>query len=415
MPYILNKTNGNVLTTVNDATVDLTTNLTFVGRNYSGYGEIFNENFLKLLENFSNTESNAPSKPIQGQLWFNSTTKQLNVSYDGKSFKGIASLRVQPNIPSTNASVTGDIWWDSSNSQLKVFDGTAYRLIGPLTSASSKAYWSSVDEYKSTNVSYPILKAKIGSTPVAVISNYGDSPFPPLESSDLYNNFINIKKGITLPGADVNGSSYNPTTQQGYLFWGTAAESLRTVTASLATRATTATNITVSSTDTNSTFYVTFTGGANGDYAPKTDAGLTYNPSTNLLTTTASAARYADLAERYEADAIYDEGTVLVIGGEKEVTVTATFADTRVVGVVSKNPAYMMNSEAGNDETHPYIALKGRVPCKVMGYVKKGDLIVTSSTPGYGCAASSVFGGAVIGKALKSQSEGFGVIEVLVV
>ena len=63
MPYILNKTNGNVLATVNDAAVDLTTNLTFVGRNYSGYGEIVNENFLKLLENFSSITNNAPSKP----------------------------------------------------------------------------------------------------------------------------------------------------------------------------------------------------------------------------------------------------------------------------------------------------------------------------------------------------------------
>jgi hypothetical protein len=82
---------------------------------------------------------------------------------------------------------------------------------------------------------------------------------------------------------------------------------------------------------------------------------------------------------------------------------------------VSKNPAYLMNKDAGNDETHPAIALKGRVPCKVMGYVKKGDLIVTSSVAGYGCAANSVFGGAIIGKALESQTEGLGVIEILVV
>jgi hypothetical protein len=89
--------------------------------------------------------------------------------------------------------------------------------------------------------------------------------------------------------------------------------------------------------------------------------------------------------------------------------------DTRVAGIVSTNPAFKLNSDAGTDKTHPYIALKGRVPCKVQGYIKKGDLIVTSSTPGYGIAASSVFGGAIIGKALGTQSEGFGIIEVLVV
>jgi hypothetical protein len=72
----------------------------------------------------------------------------------------------------------------------------------------------------------------------------------------------------------------------------------------------------------------------------------------------------------------------------------------------------MMNSDAGNDETHPYIALKGRVPCKVIGPVKKGDLLVTSTHPGYACVGQSVFGGAVIGKALEDKSEGFGVIEV---
>ena len=123
---------------------------------------------------------------------------------------------------------------------------------------------------------------------------------------------------------------------------------------------------------------------------------------------------FADLAERYEADAVYEPGTVLVVGGEKEVTVTSQFADTRVAGIVSKNPAYMMNSKAGNNETHPYIALKGRVPCKVIGPINKGDLLVTSAHPGYACAGQNVFGSAVIGKALEDKSEGFGVIEVKV-
>jgi hypothetical protein len=134
------------------------------------------------------------------------------------------------------------------------------------------------------------------------------------------------------------------------------------------------------------------------------------------LDTTASRARYADLAERYAADAVYEYGTVLVIGGNKEVTVTDKYADTRVAGIVSKNPAYMMNSEAGNDETHPFIALKGRVLCKVVGSINKGDLLVTSVYPGHAASwASHAQEGSVIGKALGTQSEGFGVIEVLVV
>jgi hypothetical protein len=92
MPYILNKTNGNVLTIVQDGDVDNTTSLLFVGKNFSGYGEIINENTLKLLENFSN--STPPSKPIQGQLWFdnNRLNYRLNVCYDGKNFKGISNI-----------------------------------------------------------------------------------------------------------------------------------------------------------------------------------------------------------------------------------------------------------------------------------------------------------------------------------
>jgi hypothetical protein len=83
---------------------------------------------------------------------------------------------------------------------------------------------------------------------------------------------------------------------------------------------------------------------------------------------------------------------------------------------VSKNPAYMMNSDAGTDETHPYIALKGRVPCRVQGRIEKGDLLVTSFHPGYATAwAEGDSPNAVIGKALSGQEKGYGIIEVLVV
>jgi len=411
MPYILNKTNGSVLTTVNDAATDITTNLTFVGRNYSGYGEIVNENLLKLLENFSNTT--APSKPIQGQLWFNNTTQQLNVSYNGKSFKGIANLQIQALQP-TSGVRAGDLWWDSSNKQLKGFDGNNFVLIGPVSPAASKAAWTAVDETRQGGLDSfsTLLKAKIGSAPVAVISNYGDTDFVPVATSDLSENFINVKRGITLPGANASGS----TKDAGYYFWGTAAESLTTVSAANAQRATTATNVTLSASSSDATFYVPFAPGATGDQPLKTDAGITYNPSTNVLSTVASAARYADLAERYAADMLYESGTVVVIGGDKEVTACEERASTAVAGIVSKNPAYMMNSDAGTDETHPYIALKGRVPCKIIGSIKKGDLLVTSARLGHACAKLPTdSSNAVIGKALEDFQGPVGVIEVLVV
>ena len=107
-----------------------------------------------------------------------------------------------------------------------------------------------------------------------------------------------------------------------------------------------------------------------------TDAGTFYGVAT--------AAQYADLAERYATDVPYEEGTVVVFGGEAEITTTIEPGDVSVAGVISTNPAIMMNAEAGNSETHPYVALKGRVPCKVIGPVSKGDLIVTADNePGY--------------------------------
>lgn len=399
MPYILNKTNGNALATVGDASVDITTSLTFVGRNYSGYGEVINENFLKMLENFAN--STEPSKPILGQLWFDSTSenKRLNVCFDGKNFKGIANIRVQTTTP--DSSVKGDLWWDSYNQQLKAYDGSRYQVVGPANSAVAKSSWNSVEEYiqEEETTSYAVLKGLIGTNPAVVVSKEN---FTPLETSDLYANFKQVKRGLTIAGADsVTGSS----TSTGYYFWGTAAESLV---------ATTATNINVTST-TSGIYYVPLVSSTSGRMPVYASSGLTYDASADILYATSVSARFADIAEKYEADAVYDVGTVLIIGGEKEVTVTDQRAHTAVAGIVSKNPSYKMNCDAGPDETHPYIALKGRIPCKIAGNIKKGDMLVTSTRPGYAEAfrpSDNVH--AVIGKALEDFEGSFGVIEVKV-
>ena len=127
-------------------------------------------------------------------------------------------------------------------------------------------------------------------------------------------------------------------------------------------------------------------------------------------------ATYADLAERYEADDVYEPGTVLIFGGDKEVTKTDVHTDYRVAGVVSTNPAYKMNSDAGADDTHPYIALRGRVPCKVMGPVAKGDLMVTSSVKGHAKSVGGTdMGRSVFAKSLTNDpSEGSKIIEVVI-
>ena len=398
MPYILNKTNGDVLTTVQDATIDNTTGLTFVGRNYSGYGEFIEENFVYLLENFAN--ATAPVRKVQGQFWFNSdsTSQRMKVCYDGVSFRDVNNVPVGLNAPGTPS--VGDLWWDPTNNQLKVYTATGWIASSPYGGASSS--WNFDKIRDTTGENHPAIKGLSGYTPMVVFSNTG-TYLPSTTTNISTTAFPVIKAGIILPYADPFTGKSATSTMTGHLIWGTAADSLSSQASFLTPSRST------------STFYIPFAGTITGTQKLYTTSTFSLNLNTGVLNVIASAAQYADLAERYEADAEYEVGTVLVIGGEKEVTVTTTFADTRVAGIVSKNPAYMMNSEAGSDKTHPYIALKGRVPCKVQGYIKKGDLIVTSSTPGYGIAASNVFGGSIIGKALGSQSEGFGVIEVLVV
>lgn len=134
---------------------------------------------------------------------------------------------------------------------------------------------------------------------------------------------------------------------------------------------------------------------------------------------TASAAKYSDLAERYETDGANEAGTIMVFGGEKEITSSTKFAQTKVAGVISTEPAVMMNSDAGSDETHPYIALQGRVPCKVVGKVRKGDIIVTSNYPGVGQSWANEDADprmtAYVGIAIEDKNtEGEGLIEVKV-
>jgi hypothetical protein len=139
------------------------------------------------------------------------------------------------------------------------------------------------------------------------------------------------------------------------------------------------------------------------------------NFSAGVMTGTATQARYADLAERYSADKEYKPGTVVIFGGEQEITQSSKYMDKRVAGVVSTNPAHLMNSEAGNDQTHPPVALQGRVPCRVVGQIQKGDLLVTSSIPGVAIAAEDPKMGSVIGKALENyNNDHIGMIEVVV-
>jgi len=173
--------------------------------------------------------------------------------------------------------------------------------------------------------------------------------------------------------------------------------------------ATEATNVTVTANNTaNETVYLTFVDGATGTQGIETDTGLSYNPSTNVLSTTASAAQYADVAERFEADAPMEIGSVVEVGGSAEITEATSDLSEDVFGVISDKPAYMMNAGAGDNTTHPFVAMTGRTPVRVIGEVTKGQRLVTSSTKG--CARAVAQGESispfnVIGRALESNTE----------
>jgi len=187
-----------------------------------------------------------------------------------------------------------------------------------------------------------------------------------------------------------------------------------TITASLSGTATNATNFNVAADNsTNSTHYLIFTGGTSGNQRPNSDTGLTYNPSSNTLSTsifsgTSTAARYADLAEMYAADAEIEPGTVVHFAGEGKLAACDTENCRTVAGIVSTDPAHLMNA----DQEGVALALAGRVPCKVTGVVNAGDLMVSAGN-GMAMANNNAALGTVIGKAIEANEGGEGVIEVL--
>jgi hypothetical protein len=166
--------------------------------------------------------------------------------------------------------------------------------------------------------------------------------------------------------------------------------------------ATLATNVTVTANNTaDETVYITFVDGATGTQGIETDTNLSYNPSTNTLSTSifdgeASSAVYADLAEIYAADAEYSPGTVVKVGGIAEITQADPDAQY-LAGVISTAPAYLMNSAAEGEA----VALVGRVPVRVVGAVNKGEAVFAT----HNGKASSNGAGPIVGIALESNSD----------
>ena len=132
MSYTINLTDGTIFAVVQDGTINTNSSVTLVGKNYAGYGQFLDENFIHLLENGANTT--APSAPLKGQLWYDNSASLLKV-WNGTIFKNLGAATASSTAPTSN--VQGDLWYDTTNAQLKVYTGTA--IVGIATMHKSNA------------------------------------------------------------------------------------------------------------------------------------------------------------------------------------------------------------------------------------------------------------------------------------
>ena len=447
MAYTITTTAGATLASIADGTVNSTnTSLTLIGKNYAGYGIFLNENYIKLLENFYN--SSAPTAPLAGQLWYDSTNALLKV-YNGSIWKPISSSASGTSQPASP--VTGDLWYDSANAQLKVWSGSAFITVGPsytTTSGTSGAVVETILD--SGSASHVVVKFYISNTAVAILSK--DSTFTPGTS---ISGFTTIVPGLNL-ASSISGAQFTGTVSTAATLGGfTASQFLRSDQATSSAYAVTVGSLLVGSDLTVATssgdvsvrngtsnknldlfinkggvdtkaigitgttgavaipgaLTVTSTTALNGVVTLGANMLPSGNVTIELGSTTlryanvwaatvrggSLTAQYADLAERFETDTAYPAGTVVSLGGVKEITAAADDLSDEVFGVISTRAGFMMNDAAGNDATHPPVAMSGRVPVRVIGTVRRGDRLVSA---GNGLARS----------ALKSEMTAFNVI-----
>jgi len=423
MSYTITLTDGAVFATIADGTINTSSSMTLVGKNYAGYGQFINDDIIRLLESGSNTTP--PGAPLTGQLWFDSSAGLLKI-YNGTVFKTISAATASSTAPSSNS--TGDLWFDTVNQQLNVWTGSAWLLVGPQFTAGqgiTGAIPATIVDNGS--VSHYCIELYCGNNIVGIVSQ--DATFTP---QNAISGFTTIRPGITLAtlvGANV--PLFQGTATNSQALSGLASTQFMRNDANATTSGTVGIlNNGGLSVGLNSDLRVTVAGTAvtvanqtsNGNInfsvnkAGVPTTVMTINGATGVITGNQIDANYADMAERFAADLEYEAGTVVELGGSAEITMAAQDLSETVFGVISTHAAYLMNGRAGTDVTHPPVAMTGRVPVKCIGIIHKGDRLVSA---GNGRARAALAGEAtsfnVIGRSLQDKlNTDDGLIEAIV-
>ena len=402
MAYTIVKSDGTVLTTIADGTINTSsTSLGLPGRNYAGYGQSLDTNFVHVTENFA--DSTPPANPLRGQIWYDTSDTTLKVCpTDGESnslaWLSLTSTASGGNTTFGSVNITGNA---TANNFTATNEVTANAFTAGYLTISANA----------TIADANITTANIGTlTTTAITTGSATTPGTLTGIWTVTGNTGANASAILLDTGGIfinnSGNLYGIRTDK-YMyangdpisFAGTYSNS--NVAAYLPTY-----NGNIL---TNQTQASTLTTGAN------TTAG-TITGNWTLSTGSRLTATYADLAERFSADDVYEPGTVVELGGEAEITAVKYELSEDVFGVISDNMAFLMNNGAGDNDTHPAVAMTGRVRVKTLGTVRKGQRLV-SAGEGYARAAdngeSTAFN--VIGRALEDKTTlDLGTVEAIV-
>ena len=395
MAYTIVKSDGTTLTTIADGTINTTsTSLGLPGRNYAGYGQTLDTNFVHQLENFADTTP--PPNPLTGQLWYNTNANTLYVCptdglTDPNAWVTLATTSANSTTTFGAVQVTGNLTANNitANNNITSANGI-FTNISVSSTANIGSGNANIGNAYIGNLNTPIIN--VGSanaiSVVGVVTANGGGTANSIAGTSMW---------VTGGNLVVTGTG-NVGIRTDYYYYANGAAISFTGTYSNSNVANYLPNFAGQIGTTGAThFGNTLTTGGN-----TTTGNITGNWS--LTTGSRLLATYADLAERFEADAYYDAGTVVEMGGEKEITAVQYDLSDDVFGVVSDTAAYLMNSGAGDDITHPPVAVGGRVKVKVTGKVKKGQRLVSA---GNGMARAALPGEAtafnIIGRALEDK------------